>query len=78
MALQCAFNDFEESAFSVDEISGRSKKKKSKKKMKVDKCRRRRSGDSKSRSSKHCSQLPGCSKLTERRVKNKCKHCKDD
>ena len=47
-ALQCAFDNYKESAFSVDTDSGRSKKKESKKKKKDGKHRRGRSGDSES------------------------------
>jgi len=42
-ALQCAFDDYKESAFSVDEDSGRSKMKKKKKKKKDDDSSRGRS-----------------------------------
>jgi hypothetical protein len=69
-ALQRAFGNYEESAFSVDEDSGRSKKMESKKKKKDDKSRRGHS--------KHRSQSRGRSKSTERQVKNKCKHCKEN
>jgi len=70
-ALQYAFDDYEESAFSVDEDSGRSKKKESKKTKKDDRSRSK---------SKHRSKSRWRSKLTkpERRVKNKCKHCKEE
>jgi hypothetical protein len=70
-ALQRAFDDYEESAFSVDEDSGRSKSKKRKKKKKDD--------ESSSGRSKHRSKSRGRSKSTEdRKVKNKCKHCKEE
>ena len=70
-ALQCAFDDYEESAFSVDQDSSRSKMKKKKKKKEVYK--------SSSGCSKHRSKLRGRSKSTEdRTVKNKCKHCKEE
>ena len=69
-ALQRAFDDYEESAFSVDEDSGRSKTKKKKKKKKDDESRRGRN--------KHRSKSRGRSKSTDdRKVKNKCKHCKE-
>jgi hypothetical protein len=77
-ALRRDVREKEESSFSVDKDSDRSKKKESKKKKKNDKSRRRLSGDSMSRGSKHHSQLRGCSKSTEPCVKNKCKHCKED
>ena len=35
VALQCAFNDYEESAFSVDQDSGRSKTKKNRRRRKT-------------------------------------------
>ena len=69
-ALQRAFDDYEESAFSVDEDSGRSKTKKKKKKKKDDENKRGRN--------KHRSKSRGRSKSTDdRKVKNKCKHCKE-
>ena len=58
-ALQCAFDDYKESVFSVDKESSTSKKKESKNKKKDNKSRCGRSGDSKSRSSKHHSQSCG-------------------
>jgi len=71
-ALQCAFDDYKESAFSVDKESGKSKKREKKKKKKKD-------NKSRSGRSKHCSNSRGCSKSTDdRKVKNKCKHCKED
>ena len=71
VALQRAFDDYEESAFSVDEDSGRSKTKKKKKKKKDDESSRGRN--------KHRSKSRGRSKSTEdRKVKNKCKHCKEE
>ena len=48
-ALQRAFNDYEESAFSVDKDSGRSKKKESKKTKKNDRSRSKSKHRSKSR-----------------------------
>jgi len=70
-ARQRAFDDYEESAFSVDKDSGRSKTKKKKKKKKED--------DSSRGRGKHCSKLRGRSKSTDdRKVKNKCKHCKEE
>jgi hypothetical protein len=70
-ALQRAFDDYKESAFSVDEDSSRSKTKKKKKKKKDDK--------SSSGRSKHRSKSRGRSKSTEdRKVKKKCKHCKEE
>ncbi len=70
-ALQRAFDDYEESAFSVDADSGRSKTKKKKKKMKDDDSSRGRSN--------HRSKSRGCSNSTdERKVKNKCKPCKEE
>ena len=72
-ALQCAFDDYKESAFSVDEQSGRSKKREKKKKKK------KKDDESRSGRSKHRSNSRGCSKSTDdRKVKNKCKHCKED
>jgi hypothetical protein len=56
-ALQRAFDNYEESAFSVDEDSGRSKSKKRKKKKKDD--------ESSSGHSKHRSKSRGRSKSTE-------------
>ena len=76
-ALQCASVDYEESAYSVDKDSSKIKKKENKKKKKDTKSGRSRGGDSKSRSSKHHSHLRGQSRSTNRREKNKCKHCKD-
>ena len=76
-ALQRAFDDYKESTYLVDEDSRKSKKKESKKKKKGTKSRCNHGGDSKSRSSKHCSQSRGRSRSTNRRNKNKCKHCKD-
>ena len=74
-ALQCAFDDYKESAYLVDKDSYKSKKKESKKKKKDTKSRRGRGSDSKSKSSK---QKPrGCRKSTNRREKNKCNHCKE-
>ena len=71
-ALQRAFDNYEESAFSADEESGRSKKKEKKKKKKKD-------HESRSGRSKHRSQSRGCSKSTDdRKAKNKSKHCKED
>ncbi len=58
VALQRAFDDYEESAFSVDEDSGRSKMKKKKKKKKKD-------DESSSGHSKHRSKSRGRSKSTE-------------
>jgi hypothetical protein len=70
-ALQRAFDDYEESAFSVDADSSRSKTKKKTKKKKDD-------GSSRGRN-KHRSKSRGRSKSTdERKVKNKCKHCKEE
>jgi len=70
-ALQRAFDNYEESAFSVDEDSGRSKMKKKKEKKKDDESSRGRS--------KHRSKSRGRSKSTEdQKVKNKCKHCKEE
>ena len=72
VALQCAFDDYEESTFSVDKDSGRSKKREKKKKKKKD-------NESRSGRSKHRSNSRGYSKSTdERKVKNKYKHCKED
>jgi hypothetical protein len=69
-ALQCAFDDYKESAFSVDEDSGRSKTKKKKKKKKDDENKRGRN--------KHRSKSRGRSKSTDdQKVKNKCQHCKE-
>jgi hypothetical protein len=76
-ALQCAFDDYKESAYLVDEDSSKSKKQESKKKKKDTKSRHGCGGNSESKSSKHRSQLRGRSKSTDRRKKNKCKHCKD-
>jgi hypothetical protein len=74
VALQRAFNDYEESAFSVDEDSGRSKSKKKKKKKK-----KKKDDESSSGRSKHRSKSRRRSKSTEdRKVKNKCKHCKEE
>jgi len=71
-ALQRAFDNYEESAFSANKESGRSKKKEKKKKKKKD-------DESRSGRSKHRSQSRGRSKLTDdRKAKNKCKHCKED
>ena len=70
-ALQRAFNDYKESAFSVDADSGRNKMKKKTKKKKDDESSRGRN--------KHRSKSRGRSKSTdERKVKNKCKHCKEE
>jgi hypothetical protein len=70
-ALRRAFDNYKESAFSVDEDSSRSKTKKKKKKKKDD--------ESSSGRSKHRSKSRGCSKLTEdQKVKKKCKHCKEE
>jgi len=64
-ALQRAFDDYKESAFSVDEDSGRSKTKKKKKNKAKD-------DESSSGHSKHRSKSQGHSKLTEdQKVKNK-------
>jgi hypothetical protein len=52
-ALHRAFDDYEESAYLVDEDSSKSKKKESEKKKKDTKSQHGRGGDSKSRSSKH-------------------------
>jgi hypothetical protein len=73
-ALQRAFDDYEESAFSVDEDSGRSKSKKKKKKN-----MKKKDDESSSGRSKHRSKSRGHSKSTkDRKVKNKCKHCKEE
>ena len=70
-ALQCAFNDYVESAFSVDADSSRSKMKK--------KTKKKKDNQNSIGHSKHRSKLRGCSKSTdERKVKNKCKHCKEE
>ena len=70
-ALQRAFDDYEEIAFSVDADSGRSKAKKKTKKKKDD--------ESSRGCNKHRSTLRGRSKSTdEQKVNNKCKHCKEE
>jgi len=70
-ALQRAFDDYEESAFSVDADSGRSKTKKKSKKKKDDANSRGRN--------KHRSKSRGRSKSTdEPKVKNKYKHCNEE
>ena len=74
-ALQRAFDDYEESAFSVDKDSGRSKKRKKKKKKKKEK---KNDNESRSGCSKHHSNSQGCSKLTDDRKVKKIKHCKED
>ena len=60
-ALQCAFNDYKESAFLVDEESDRTKKKEKKKKKKR---KKKKDDESRSRHSKHRSESQGRSKLT--------------
>ncbi len=70
-ALQRAFNDYEESAFSVDKESVKSKKKEKKKKKK------KKDKDSRRGRTKHRSKLCGRRKSTDnRKATNKCKHCK--
>jgi hypothetical protein len=72
VALQRAFEDYEESALSVDEESSTKRDKKKKKKCKSN-CGRR--GGSNSR---YCSQSLDHSQLRDPREKKKCKHCKED
>jgi hypothetical protein len=70
-ALQRPFDDYKESAFSVDEESIKSKKKEKKKKKKDNDSRRGRT--------KHRSKLQGRSKSTDdRKATNKCKHCEEN
>jgi hypothetical protein len=71
-ALQCAFDNCKESAFSVDEESVISKKKEKKKKKKKD-------DDSRRGRTKHRSKSRGRSISTDdRKVTNKGKHCKEN
>ena len=72
-ALQCAFDDYKESAFSVDKESINSKKKEKKKKKK------KKDNNSRRGRTKHRSKSQGRSKSTDdRKATNKCKHCKEN